>query len=120
MVKKKTKIQEGQEIFASNIGGWYSTPEPNLEKWIVVKANSSSFYAVPETDQDRTPYRFSQKDLTHTSRWGGDDYVVYLTEDEYWGMISRRKERKELRVKLKAKIDKMSLNGLRELDKHIS
>ncbi|WP_144616232.1 hypothetical protein [Bacillus cereus] len=115
----KIKVQEGQEIFVTNLGGWYSRPEPNLEKWIVVKANGTSFYANPEGVEDRSPYKFSQKDLTHSNGWG-DDRKAYLTENEYWGMIERNKERKSLRMGLKIKIDKMSLTELRELDKQIS
>ncbi|MFD6511193.1 hypothetical protein [Bacillus sp. NPDC060175] len=55
----KVKIVEGQEIFVTYLGGGHSKSEPNLKKWIVVKSNGTSFYAMPE-DSDWSPRRFSQ------------------------------------------------------------
>lgn len=110
----KIKIVEGQEIFVTNLGGWYSKPKANLEKWIVVKANGTSFYANPEGVEDRSPYKFSQKDFLHRSGFA-DDYKAYITENEYWEMIERGKERVQLRKELKDTVDKMSLIELRKL-----
>ncbi|MEX0415467.1 hypothetical protein [Bacillus sp. C30] len=107
----KIKIVEGQEIFVTNLGGWYSKPEPNLEKWIVIKANSTSFYANPEGVEDRTPYKFSQKDLIHRSGFA-DDYKAYLMENEYWEMIERGKEKAQLRKELKDTFDKFTYQKL--------
>ncbi len=109
----KTKIVEGQEIFVTHLGGWHSKSEPNLKKWIVVKANGTSFYAMP-ADSDWSPRRFSQKDFMYRTGWG-ENYKAYITENEYWGMVERGKEKFQLRKELKETVDKMSLIELRKL-----
>ncbi|MEG9325656.1 hypothetical protein V4C29_24065 [Bacillus cereus] len=110
----KIKMEEGQEVYVSTSGGWVGKSEPNLRKFIVVRANKTSFYANPEGVEDKSPYRFNQKDLSHNTGWGYH-YQAYRTEKEYWDMIERGKEKAQLRKELKDTVDKMSLIELRKL-----
>ncbi|MGK8607622.1 hypothetical protein ACRS42_21460 [Bacillus thuringiensis] len=108
------KIEEGQEVFVSSQNVWIGSEEPGLSKYIVVTANKSSFYAIPESFPGYKPIRFSQKTLSHNTRWGFR-YQAYRSAKEYWDIIERGKEKVQLRKELEDTIEKMSLVELRRL-----
>ncbi len=108
------KIEERQEVFVSSQNVWVGSEEPRLSKYIVVKANKSSFYAIPENFLGYKPTRFSQKTLAHKTGWGFR-YQAYRSAKEYWDIIERGKEKVQLRKELEETIDKMSLVELRRL-----
>lgn len=108
-----TLIEKDQEVYVTSVSILGDYEEPTLTKYVVVDANKSSFYAVPEGEDAKYKKRFTQKELLHKSGLGYD-YYAYRTEEEFWNLIERAKKTRTLRKELKEKIDSMKLEELEE------
>ncbi len=113
----KNKVTKGQEIIVSLIGNWHGKAETNLKKFIVIKANNTSFYAIPIGTQNK-PMRFSQADLTCRDSLGSR-YQAYLDEAEYWTEVNNNDEEIKLKEELIEAINEMSLMELKAIRKKV-
>lgn len=117
-MSKKKLIEVGQEIFVTNLGGFISTPKPNLTKWIVLKANKSSFYADPVGRESEHPARFNQKDMLYKTGWG-QNFKAYRTEEEYWNLISLKEQYDELHQYCTRNMHKLGIGDLEKVKEMI-
>lgn len=112
------KVTRGQKISVSLIGNWHGKAETNLEKYMVIKANNTSFYAIPIGTQSKKTMRFSQADLTCRDSLG-NRYQAYLDEAEYWTEVNNKDEEIKLKEELIKAINEMSLMELQAIRKKV-
>ncbi|ONG72214.1 hypothetical protein BKK44_10000 [Bacillus cereus] len=112
------KVTRGQKISVSLISNWHGKAETNLEKFMVIKANNTSFYAIPIGTQSKKAMRFSQVDLTCRDSLG-NRYQAYLDEAEYWTEVNNKDEEIKLKEELIKAINEMSLMELQAIRKKV-
>ncbi|PEW74028.1 hypothetical protein CN449_15295 [Bacillus thuringiensis] len=114
-----SKIEVGQKLFVVS-NHRFINREPVLMECEVTKVNRRSVYA-QRVSAAHAPgeFRFDKKTLFSDDGWG-TCYQAYLNKQDYWDFVNQTEERKALQIELKERIEKMSLNKLRELKERIN
>lgn len=113
----KVNIEVGQTVFVTT-EGFYET-KPNLAEYQVTRVNGSSFYAFRKNSESKSEDRFDKKKMICKTGFGYTR-IAYLSSEEYWDMIDRKKEIIELQADIKASLIHLDLDALREIQKLIT
>lgn len=113
----KENIEVGQTIFVTETGLYES--KPNLTEYKVTRVNGSSFYAYRTDSESKHESRFDRKKMICKTGYGYTK-TAFLSAEEYWDKIERGKEVIQLRTDIKASLNELNLDTLREIQNLIT
>lgn len=117
IVGKPIDLDIGQKIYVNEQNHFLRVSEGNLIECEITKINKSVFYA-KEKNKDYE-YRFNRKTFTGKGVHVGSKLTAYLTVDQFNKEMDYQKERDELLVKIKKRLDELNLETLKDVNNFI-